>query len=53
MTDFVEVWLDADILDRTQVGTLSHDRGTLRFVHGPGQARFKPWEMRIRPKSVA
>jgi len=33
MTDLVEVWLDADFLDRTQVGTLSHDRGTLRFVY--------------------
>ena len=35
MTDLVEVWLDADFLDRTQVGTLSHDRGTLRFVYHP------------------
>jgi serine/threonine-protein kinase HipA len=35
MTNLVEVWLDADFLDRTQVGTLSHDRGTLRFVYHP------------------
>ena len=33
MTDAVEVWLDADFLERTRVGTLSHDRGTLRFVY--------------------
>ncbi|MGC1730369.1 MAG: HipA N-terminal domain-containing protein, partial [Steroidobacteraceae bacterium] len=33
MTDEVEVWLDADFLERTRVGTLSHDRGTLRFVY--------------------
>jgi serine/threonine-protein kinase HipA len=35
MTDAVEVWLDADFLARTRVGTLSHDRGTLRFVYEP------------------
>lgn len=35
MTDEVEVWLDADFLERTRVGTLSHDRGTLRFVYEP------------------
>jgi serine/threonine-protein kinase HipA len=35
MTDIVEVWLVADLLDRTQVGTLSHDRGTLRFLYHP------------------
>ena len=35
MTNEVEVWLDADFLDRTRVGTLSHDRGTLRFVYEP------------------
>ena len=35
MTDAVEVWLDADFLERTRVGTLSHDRGTLRFVYEP------------------
>ncbi|MGH7878610.1 MAG: type II toxin-antitoxin system HipA family toxin [Candidatus Binataceae bacterium] len=33
MTDTVEVWLDADFLERTRVGTLSHDRGTLRFAY--------------------
>lgn len=35
MTDAVEVWLDADFLARTRVGTLSHDRGTLRFGYEP------------------
>ena len=35
MTDLVEVWLDADFLERTLVGTLTHDRGTLRFVYEP------------------
>ena len=35
MTDVVEVWLDADFLEHTRVGTLSHDRGTLRFVYEP------------------
>ncbi len=35
MTDEVEVWLDADFLERTRVGTLSHDRGTLRFAYDP------------------
>ena len=33
MTDEVEVWLDADFLERTRVGALSHDRGTLRFAY--------------------
>jgi len=33
VTDAVEVWLDADFLERTRVGTLSHDRGTLRFAY--------------------
>jgi serine/threonine-protein kinase HipA len=33
MTEVVEVWLDADFLEHTLVGTLSHDRGTLRFVY--------------------
>ena len=36
MTDEVEVWLDADSPERTHVGTLSHDRGTLRFVYDAG-----------------
>ena len=31
----MEVWLDADFLERTRVGTLSHDRGTLRFAYDP------------------
>jgi serine/threonine-protein kinase HipA len=35
VTDVVEVWLDADFLERTRVGTLSHDRGTLRFAYDP------------------
>ena len=35
MTDQVEVWLDADFLACTRVGTLTHDRGTLRFVYQP------------------
>ena len=35
MTDEMEVWLDADFLERTRVGTLSHDRGTLRFAYDP------------------
>jgi len=35
VTDEVEVWLDADFLERTHVGTLSHDRGTLRFAYDP------------------
>lgn len=35
MTHDVEVWLDADFLERTRVGTLTHDRGTLRFVYEP------------------
>jgi serine/threonine-protein kinase HipA len=35
VTDEVEVWLDADFLERTRVGTLSHDRGTLRFAYDP------------------
>ena len=35
MTDDVEVWLDADFLERMRVGTLSHDRGTLRFAYDP------------------
>ncbi|MGH8318532.1 MAG: type II toxin-antitoxin system HipA family toxin [Steroidobacteraceae bacterium] len=35
MTDEVEVWLDADLLERTRVGALSHDRGTLRFAYDP------------------
>jgi serine/threonine-protein kinase HipA len=33
VTNEVEVWLDADFLERTHVGTLSHDRGTLRFAY--------------------
>jgi serine/threonine-protein kinase HipA len=33
VTDEVEVWFDADFLEGTHVGTLSHDRGTLRFVY--------------------
>ena len=35
MTEEVEVWLDADFLERMRVGTLSHDRGTLRFAYDP------------------
>lgn len=33
MSDEVEVWLDADFQERTRVGTLAHDRGTLRFAY--------------------
>jgi serine/threonine-protein kinase HipA len=33
VTDEVDVWLDADFLERTRVGTLSHDRGTHRFAY--------------------
>jgi serine/threonine-protein kinase HipA len=33
VTDEVEVWLDADFIERTHVGTLLHDRGTLRFAY--------------------
>ena len=36
MTDSVEVWLDVDfIADRLRVGTLSHDRGAVRFTYDP------------------
>jgi serine/threonine-protein kinase HipA len=35
VTDEVEVWLDADFLASTRVGTLAHDRGTLRFIYEP------------------
>jgi len=35
VTNEVDVWLDADFLERTRVGTLSHDRGTLRFAYDP------------------
>ena len=35
MTEEVEVWMDADFLERMRVGTLSHDRGTLRFAYDP------------------
>ena len=33
MTDEAEVWRDADFLERVRVGTLSHDRGTVRFAY--------------------
>jgi serine/threonine-protein kinase HipA len=33
VTDEVEVWLDADFLEPSHVGTLSHNRGTLRFAY--------------------
>jgi serine/threonine-protein kinase HipA len=35
VTESVEVWIDADFLEQTRVGTLSHDRGTLRFAYEP------------------
>ena len=35
MSAAVEVWLDADFLERTRVGILSHDRGTVRFAYDP------------------
>ena len=51
MTDEVEVWLDADFLERTRVGTLSHDRGTLRFVYDAGVAQESSG-LRARPRSL-
>jgi serine/threonine-protein kinase HipA len=33
VTEAVEVWLDAAHLERAHVGTLSHDRGALRFAY--------------------
>jgi serine/threonine-protein kinase HipA len=36
MSDALEVWLDVDFLsDAVEVGTLSHDRGTIRFSYAP------------------
>ena len=36
MSDALEVWLDADLIDeRCRVGTLAHDRGTVRFAYDP------------------
>lgn len=35
MTDEVEVWLEAGFLEHMRVGTLAHDRGTLRFAYDP------------------
>jgi len=43
VTGEVEVWLDAYFLERTRVGTLSHDRGTLRFAYDPA------WLKSLRP----
>ena len=31
----LEVWLDADFIEHIRVGTLSHDRGTVRFAYEP------------------
>ena len=35
VTDELEVRPEADFLERLHVGTLSHDRGTLRFAYDP------------------
>ena len=36
MNESLEVWLDADFVPEHQrVGTLSHDRGTVRFHYDP------------------
>lgn len=36
MSESLEVWLDADFLsERKQVGTLTHDRGAIRFSYEP------------------
>lgn len=36
MSESLEVWLDADfVADRLRVGTLAHDRGTVRFRYEP------------------
>jgi hypothetical protein len=32
MTDQVEVWLDADFLERTRVGTLTHARADVELT---------------------
>ena len=37
MSESLEVWLDADLVaERLRVGTLAHDRGTVRFTYDPG-----------------
>lgn len=37
MSDRLEVWLDADFLgERLKVGTLSHDKGQVRFQYDKG-----------------
>lgn len=37
MSASLEVWLDADFVgERLRVGTLAHDRGTVRFSYEPG-----------------
>ena len=36
MSESLEVWLDADFVgERLRVGTLAHDRGTVRFSYEP------------------
>lgn len=36
MTDSLEVWLEADFIpQRTRVGTLNHDRGSVRLAYDP------------------
>jgi serine/threonine-protein kinase HipA len=36
MSDSLEIWLDADfVAERQRVGTLAHDRGTVRFSYEP------------------
>lgn len=36
MSESLEIWLDADfVAERLRVGTLAHDRGTVRFSYEP------------------
>lgn len=35
MSEHLEVWLDCDLTEICQVGTLSHDRGQVRFQYDP------------------
>lgn len=36
MSELLDVWLDADFVgDRLRVGSLAHDRGTVRFSYDP------------------
>jgi len=53
MIDAVEVWLDADFLERTRVGTLSHDRGTLRFVYEPAWLKIARADIELTAAAFA